>query len=157
MRVLLLLVLLTGCSVTRFYQGPAVSTELRKNEKNLSLVAVSVEEDFKQKSTFMSQFQKKGKDTFIMENLDEKLVELKERKLSLISKADALLKANNDLLEQVGDKNKITEGDPVFRDLENFATKKDQALLDLMKELAAYKKTSKEFEKLAFFTKMVKR
>lgn len=157
MRVLLLLFLLTGCSVTRFYQGPAVSAELQNNEKNLSIVVASVEADFAMKSTFMGQFQQKGKDPFIKENLDQKLVELREKKEILVTKTQELLKTNHQLLKQVSTKSKIKEGDPVFRNLEKFADHKDEALTELLEHFAAYKKTSEEFEKLAFFTKMVQR
>lgn len=157
MRTLLLLLLLTGCSVTRFYQGPAVSAELAKNEKSLAIVVESVTSDFAQKSAFMTKIHERGKDPFIMENLDQKLTELKARKQILITKTESLLKANNQLLLEVNKKNEIKEGDPVFKNLETFADKKDVAIGELMKDLAAYKKSSAEFEKLAFFTKMVKR
>lgn len=157
MRTLLLLFLLTGCSVTRFYQGPAVSAELANNEKSLAIVVESVNSDFAQKSAFMGKIHERAKDPFIMENLDQKLIELKERKQVLVTKTESLLKANNQLLREVSRKNEIKEGDPIFRSLENFADKKDEAIGELMKDLAAYRKSSAEFEKLAFFTKMVKR
>ncbi|MFL5786050.1 MAG: hypothetical protein ACJ76H_15640 [Bacteriovoracaceae bacterium] len=157
MRALLILIFLTGCSVARFYQGPAVSQELRKNETSLGLVVNQVESDFQQKANFVDNFHEKGKDPFIMKNLDMKLEEMKTHREIVIRTTDQIRKLNDHLLTKVEDKKKIREGDPAFKAIEDFADKKDEALSELLKEVANYKKSSEEFEQLAFFTKLVKR
>ena len=73
---LLALLFLSSCSTARYYQGPAVSQELRKNATSLELVIASVETDYKSKKEFMHQFHNTGKDPFILENLDNKLAEM---------------------------------------------------------------------------------
>lgn len=157
MKVLLLsLFFLTSCSVARYYQGPAVSQELRKNATSLELVMATVESDFEQKVNFVEQFQLKGKDPFIKENLDQKLGEMKAKREAVIRRMGYIRNLNNGLLGKVEKKSKITEGDPIFNAIENFADDKNRELSVLMKEFANYQKASEEFEKLAFFTRMVK-
>jgi hypothetical protein len=157
MKVLLLsLFFLTSCSVARYYQGPALTQELRKNATSLELVMATIETDFEQKETFLEQFQVKGKDPFIKENLDQKLDEMKGKREAVIRRMSYIRNMNNGLLSKVENKSKIKEGDPVFREIENFADDKDRELSVLMKEFANYQKASEEFEKLAFFTRMVK-
>lgn len=157
MKVLLLgLFFLTSCSVARYYQGPAISQELRKNATSLEIVMTTIETDFEQKETFMEQFQVRGKDPFIKENLDQKLDEMKEKREVLLRRMSHIRNLNNGLLTKVENKTKITEGDPIFKAIETFADDKDRELSVLMKEFANYRKASEEFEKLAFFTKMVK-
>lgn len=157
MKFLLLLLLVTGCSVTRFYQGPSVAEELKKNEQGLSLVIAKVEDDFRQKQEFVGRFEKTGNDPFIQDSLATMLQELEVRKNVLSSRADQILSRNGDLIEEIGDKKKIGENDPVFERLEEFARTKDQSLQEIMNELFAYRKAAQEFEKIAFFTKLVKR
>jgi hypothetical protein len=157
MKALLILIFLTGGSVARFYQGPAVSQELRKNETSLGLVVNQVESDFQQKASFVDKFHEKGKDPFIMKNLDLKLEEMKTHREIVMRTTDQIRKLNDHLLTKVEDKKKIREGDPAFKAIEDFADKKDQALSELLKDVANYKKSSVEFEQLAFFTKLVKR
>jgi hypothetical protein len=155
MRALLVLVFLGGCSLGRYYQGLAVSQELRKNATSLELVIASVETDFEQKEQFLDQFHVKGKDPFIKENLDQKLKEMNLRR-EVIEKSAHIRNLNNGLLNKIENKSKIKESDPEFRAIENFANNKDKELSFLMKEFSSYKKASEEFEKLAFFTRMVK-
>jgi hypothetical protein len=155
-KTLLMLILLTGCSMARYYQGPAVTQELKKNETNLGLVVASIEADFQQKQTFMDQFHEKGKDPFIMQNLDQKMDELNLQRNLVMQKSESIRQLNGKLMKKVGDKSKIREGDPVFSAIEDFAENKNEVLTELMKEFVTYKKVSEEFEKLAFFTKMVK-
>jgi len=157
MRLLFLCFFLIGCSSTRFYQGPAVSQELRKNATSLELVMATIETDFEQKENFLEQFQVKGKDPFIKEGLDQKLSEMKQKRQAVINRMSHIKELNDGLLGKVEKKKKITEGDPVFKAIENFADDKDRELSVLMKEFANYRKASEEFEKLAFFTRMVKR
>ena len=157
MRILILLFLLTGCSVTRFYQGPAVSQELKKNETSLELVKETLEADYEQKEDFLEQFQVRGKDPFIKEGLDQKLTEMRLKREAVLQRMSHIKELNSGLLGKVEKKSKISEGDPVFKAIENFADDKDRELSVLMKEFTNYKKASEEFEKLAFFTKMVKR
>ncbi len=154
---LLALLLLGSCSTARYYQGPAVSQELRKNATSLELVIVSVETDFNAKKAFMDQFHTRGKDPFIMENLDKKLAEMEAKREVVISRTAHIRNLNGELIKKVGAKSKIKENDPVFEEIETFASDKDKELNFLMREYVNYKKASEEFEKLAFFTKMVKR
>ncbi len=154
---LLALLLFTSCSTARYYQGPAVSQELRKNATSLELVIVSVESDFNSKKQFMDQFHNNGKDPFIMENLDQKLAEMEAKREVVISRTAHIRNLNGELIKKVGDKTKIKENDPVFNEIETFASDKDKELNVLMRDFANYRKASEEFEKLAFFTKMVKR
>lgn len=157
MRLLILCFFLAGCSMTRFYQGPAVSQELKKNATSLELVKATIETDFEQKETFLEQFQLRGKDPFIKEGLDEKLSEMRLKREAVLQRMSHISQLNNGLLGKVEKKSKISEGDPVFKAIENFAEKKDRELSVLMKDFVNYKKASEEFEKLAFFTRMVKR
>ena len=154
---LLALLLLSSCSVARYYQGPAVSQELRKNATSLELVIASVETDFNSKKQFMDQFHNNGKDPFIMENLDQKLAEMEAKREVVISRTSHIRNLNGELIRKVGDKTKIKENDPVFNEIETFASEKNRELNVLMRDFANYRKASEEFEKLAFFTKMVKR
>ncbi len=154
---LLFLLFLSSCSTARYYQGPSVSQELRKNATSLELVIASVETDFKAKEQFMDQFHSRGKDPFIMENLDQKLAEMNAKKEVVISRTAHIRKLNGELIQKVGNKSKIKDNDPVFKEIEEFASDKDKELNVLMRDFANYRKASEEFEKLAFFTKMVKR
>jgi hypothetical protein len=154
---LLALLFLTSCSTARYYQGPAVSQELRKNATSLELVIASVETDFKAKEEFMGKFHIKGKDPFIMENLDQKLAEMNAKREVVISRTAHIRKLNGELIQKVGNKFKIKDSDPVFQEIETFASDKDKELNVLMRDFTNYRKASEEFEKLAFFTKMVKR
>lgn len=157
MHLLLFFLFLIGCSSTRFYQGPAVTHELRKNATSLELVLANIESDFKQKEEFLEKFQVKGKDPFIKEGLSQKLYEMKLRRETFMNKMSHIGELNSGLLGKVKEKKKISEGDPVFEAIESFADTKDRELAVLMKDFANYRKASEEFEKLAFFTKMVKR
>lgn len=157
MRLLLLCFLLAGCSMTHFYQGQAVTQELKKNAIGLRLVQSTIDSDFQQKETFLKEIVKTGKDPFIREGLDQKLLEMKTKREAVLQKMSHIQNLNDGLIEQVENKNKISENDPVFGEIENFATVKNLELSILMNEFANYKKASIEFEKLAFFTRMVKR
>ncbi len=156
-KILLSLLLITSCATKRFYQGPAVTQELRKNATSLELVITSIESDFKEKQTFLKRFEVKGKDPFITENLETKLAEMNMKREAVLAKSFNIREENNSLLHKVENKSKIKEGDSEFRAIENFAEKKDQELSGLIKEFGEYRKASAEFEKLAFFTRMVKR
>ena len=156
-KILLSLLLITSCATKRFYQGPAVTQELRKNATSLELVITSIESDFKEKQTFLKRFEVKGKDPFITENLETKLAEMNMKREAVLAKSFNIREENNSLLHKVENKSKIKEGDSEFRAIENFAVKKDQELSGLIKEFGEYRKASAEFEKLAFFTRMVKR
>ncbi|MES2528400.1 MAG: hypothetical protein V4598_15050 [Bdellovibrionota bacterium] len=155
--ILLALLFISSCSSARYYQGPAVSQELRKNATSLQLVVASVDTDYFSKQEFLNQFQQRGKDPFITENLNRKLAEMEMKREAVISRTDHIRNLNGELIRKVGSKSKIRENDPVFEEIETFATDKDKELNVLMKDFANYKKASEEFEKLAFFTKMVKR
>ena len=154
--ILLFLLVLASCSMVRFYQGPALSQELRKNATSLELVATAVESDFQQKVTFFSRYQEKGHDSYIKTNLREKLRELEQGKLAVLHQADHLRELNDGLLRKVADRKVIREGDPDFMAIESFAGNKDQAVNSLINEYGKYQRISAEFEKLAFFTRMVK-
>ncbi len=117
----------------------------------------SIESDFKEKEKFLERFEVKGKDPFISENLESKLAEMNLKREGVLAKSFNIRDENNGLLQKVENKAKIPEGDPVFRAIENFAESKDRALAGLIKEFSEYRKASSEFEKLAFFTRMVKR
>jgi hypothetical protein len=154
---LLALLFLSSCSVARYYQGTAVNRELRKNATTLELVIASVETDFKAKEEFADKFHGKGKDPYIIENLDKKLAEMEEKREAVIFTMAYIRDLNGELIRKVGNKTKIKENDPVFQEIETFAHNKERELNILMKDFANYKKASEEFEKLAFFTTMVKK
>lgn len=155
--ILLSLLLITSCATKRFYQGPAVTQELRKNATSLELVITSIESDFNEKASFLKRFEIKGKDPFITENLENKLAEMNLKREAILSKSFTIRDENNGLLHKVENKSMIKEGEPEFRAIENFAESKDKELSGLIKDFSEYRKASAEFEKLAFFTRMVKR
>jgi hypothetical protein len=154
---LLALLFLSSCSATRYYQGTAVNRELRKNATSLELVIASVETDFNAKEEFADKLHGKGNDPYIIENLDKKLAEMEEKREAVIFTTAHIRDLNGELIRKVGNKTKIKENDPVFKEIDTFANNKDRELNILMRDFANYKKASEEFEKLAFFTKMVKR
>jgi hypothetical protein len=156
MKTLLLLFILLGCSSNRFYQGPAVAQELRINEAALGLVMVSLQTDFEAKQTFFNNVRKISRDQFIMRSLNVKFRELKLSKEALMETTSYIKDLNEKLLKRVSEKDKIREGDPAFRAIENFAVDKEGQLAKLQKEYVIYEKTADEFENLAYYTRMVK-
>lgn len=154
-RAILLLILILGCSSRKFYQGPELSQELRRNEAALGLVLISMESDFEQKVNFLNKAKKISRDTFILNNLTEKMKELKASKDSVVSRTNYLKRLNQKLLEAVSEKYKIREGDATFNAVEDFAEDKGRELGVLKNDILNYQKSAEEFEDLAQYTLLV--
>lgn len=155
MRYLILLFILSGCSTSRFYSSSALSEELKKNEMGLMLITDTLLADYQQNEKLLSELKKQTQSPFIIENLDQKLGLIASQKESFLKVTSHLRKKNEKLIRKVNGKEKIRQGDPIFREIENFAEDKNKEQVELIQELEKYQKASEEFKQLTLDSRMV--
>ena len=152
--IFLLLFLITGCSVTRFYHAADVSHELKNNSQQLTYMAAKVENDFQDKEAFYQNYYKESpkKDSYILGDLAYRLNDLKMKRDSILSKSMTIKKINDSLLSKIETKKKISENDPEYQDIEAFAVITQRDAKKLYEDYAVYKTSSNEFATFAMFT-----
>lgn len=148
------LLLITGCSVSKFYRTSDVTKELKKNASQLNLIAWSVDKDYQDKAAFYSNYHRdaKNKDTFILQDLYWRLAELKNKRDFIMRKSNDLKAFNDGLLTELDDMKEVRETDPAYKKIETFAKTTGPEVRALFSEYANYKTSSTEFAKFALFT-----
>ncbi len=150
----LVLFLLGGCSVSRFYHAADVSHELKKNSDQLTWMAAKVENDFQDKEAFFKNFHKESpnKESYIVGDLAYRLNDLKLKRDHILSKSMFIKKVNDGLLQKMEKKSKIQETDPVYKEIEDFAVITQNDAKKLFEDFGKYKAASNEFATFAMFT-----
>lgn len=152
--IYLVLFLLGGCTVARYYQASDVSLELKKNSQQLTALTFQVERDFSDKEAFYENYYKENpkKDNFILGDLAYRLNDLKIRKDSILSKSQSIKKVNDELLTKIQNKKRIQETDPEYQDIEAFAVINQRDAKGLFEDFSKYRSASNEFATFALFT-----
>lgn len=154
MRLLLVLFLSVGCSVSKFYRAPEVASELKKNEIHLQTLASKVEQDFQDKEAFLKKYaqENKGKNIFLVEDLAWRLQNMKQKKEAVLSKSAYIKEANSELLSVLSEKKVVKEEDPEFEKIESFSEITSSEGEELLTEYHRYQDASQDFVKFAMFT-----
>ncbi len=152
--MLLVLILVSGCSTSPFYQASDVSRELKKNSNQLQVVTMNTIYDFQDKEAFYKNYLEtsKNKDSFIIQDLAWRLSDMRNKKDSILRKSAFIKEVNDHLLNQLSKKNKVNATDPVFKKIEAFAKVTKPEANILFKEFESYKNASTEFARFALFT-----
>lgn len=154
MKLLLILFLSVGCSVSKYYRAPEVATELKKNEIHLKTLTTKVQKDFQDKEAFLKNYAQnsKGKNSFLMTDLAWRLQVMKEKKETILSKSSLIKEANTELLNVLGEKSVVKEGDPEFKKIEKFSNITDSEGKTLISDYQQYQSASQDFVRFALFT-----
>lgn len=157
MKLIILFILLLGCTTSRYYHADDVAHHLRDNAAQIEGLALSVDQDYQQKKTIFSELIKMNakKNAFIYDDLNWRMKNLGVKRKIFIERLQYFGEQNKTLLKQVSQKTSISEKDPEFKKIEKFSEGNTSVAERIVKDFKAYQEASEEFMVFVLFSKSV--